>query len=295
MEYHSSQSASPVEYAEQFLRAMQSAGVIPAEDIVAHLIQHSGSVIRFSCVGEKRHKKNGFAVLYLDNKPAGAFGNWAIQVKGKWSTDGPVMFRPQRQIISLQRFAAQERTRERQHAVAQEAVSILKTAPQAQASQPYLLAKGLQGRGLYQKNGQLLAPMTDVFGTLWNLQFITANGSKYYLTGGRKLGAFWSLGLNLNGIGFPDPALIYLGEGVSTMLAVHLTTQQPVIAAMDAGSLPMCAEQIQLRFPKSKLVICADDDAATHQRIGKNPGLEAAMKAAAVSSGLLVLPKGIEA
>lgn len=295
MEYHSSHPTSPVEYAEQFLSAMQSAGVSPAEDIIAPLIQRSGEVIRFSCLGERRHKKNGFAVLYLDNKPAGAFGNWAIQVKGKWSADGSVMSGPHRQIIEFQRSVAEQRARERQLLIAQEAAGILKAAAPAQASHPYLRAKGLEGLGIYQENDRLLAPMRDVFGKLWNFQFITVGGSKYYLTGGRKLGAFWSQGINLSDPHMPDPMLIYLGEGVSTMLAVHLTTHRPVIAAMDAGSLLTCAAQIQRRFPASKLIICADDDAATHQRIGKNPGLEAAIKAAAVSSGLLVLPKGIEA
>ena len=79
---------------------MQSAGISPAEDIIAPLIQRSGTVIRFSCLGERRHKKNGFAVLYLDNKPAGAFGNWAIQVKGKWSADGSVIHTSKSKISS---------------------------------------------------------------------------------------------------------------------------------------------------------------------------------------------------
>ena len=295
MEYNSTHSATSVDHVEAFLRAMQAAGVKPAEDIASRLIRCSGNLIRFPCVGEKRHKRNGFAVIHLDSKPAGVFGNWAIQVKGKWSADGPATSKQQRQIISTQKFAADQQVRQRQLSVAQRAAAILLDSEPAENGHPYLKAKGIDGIGLYQRKGQILAPMTDVFGKVWNLQQITPTGSKYYLTGGLKSGAFWSLGLLLKDPGFLDPMLIYMGEGVATMLAVHLTTHQPVIAAMDTGGLLTCAAQIQRRFPRSKIVICADDDAATQQRIGKNPGLEAAMKAAAAASGLLVLPKGIEA
>ncbi len=78
MEYHSSHSASPVVHAGQMLRALRLTGVRPAEDIAAHLFQHSGGTIQFTCFANKRHKKNGLAVLHLDNKPAGTNENWAF-------------------------------------------------------------------------------------------------------------------------------------------------------------------------------------------------------------------------
>lgn len=64
-----------------FLDAMQAAGVHPVEPIGANL---GNDLIRFACEGDGKGKRNGWAVLHLDGIPAGAFGNYRLQVSETW-------------------------------------------------------------------------------------------------------------------------------------------------------------------------------------------------------------------
>ena len=75
------------------------------------------------------------------------------------------------------------------------------------------------------------------------------------------------------------------------MIAVHFNTWAPVVAAMDTSGLKACGLALQGRFPSTKIVFCADDDAATAKRIGKNPGLSAAEAAAAAVGGWIAIPR----
>lgn len=55
-----------------FIDAMTEAGMKPVEPIAGKL---GGKRIRFRCEGDRKGKQNGWAVLHLDARPAGAFGN----------------------------------------------------------------------------------------------------------------------------------------------------------------------------------------------------------------------------
>jgi putative DNA primase/helicase len=87
-------------------------------------------------------------------------------------------------------------------------------------------------RALAVRAGDLLVPMHDERGKLWNLQRIAPNGEKRFLAGGRKRGLFYR-------IGAAGPA--WLAEGFATAATVHAADGAPAVVAFDAGNLAAVA------------------------------------------------------
>lgn len=167
-------------------------------------------------------------------------------------------------------------------------------APPA-AGCPYLQRKGVQGHGLrYLLDGTALVPMCDEAGRMWSVQRLLPKPLKDRETGeavtdklygppkatpqeqqsSRKLGLWHMLG---------DPAgaaAILLAEGYATAASVHQATGRPVAVCFDAGNLVHVAKTLRALYPAALLLVCGDDDTATQERRGKNPGRIAAAKAA---------------
>jgi putative DNA primase/helicase len=282
---------SPLDAAQHMVNAMSKEGICPADDVTSKLVESAGKFVRFHCIGERRSKKNGYAMLYLTPAASGVFGHWSKQIKGKWRGElkDSVALSDWKKIrdIGAQRVKQEQKEQLRQAIINQRIVCAL---PAANSNHLYLCKKGLPPIGLFQDGARLVAPMTDVFGKIWNYQIILGDGRKLYRPGARRKGVFWSVGLNLSACATSDPPTVYIGEGVATMLAVHCATGGAVVAAMDATSLASCGFNITLRFPTSKVVFCADDDAKTAARIGKNPGIQAAAEAAKAIGGWIAVP-----
>ena len=77
-----------------------------------------------------------------------------------------------------------------------------------------------------------------------------------------------------------------LCEGYATGASIYEATSYPVAVAFNTGNLLPVAQSLRARFPDSRLVLCADDDAATDG----NPGLTKAKEAARAVGGLLAVP-----
>lgn len=268
---------------------MRGAGVVPIEAIEAKLVATQGKFIRFKCEGD-RHE-NGFALLHLDGRPAGVFGNWRLGIRENWTSGAPSQADPEAAFsIRRKSFEREERVRLQHLERAVEAERLIRQAQQANPAHPYLLRKRLLPNGLLQFGDRLIVPMTDIFGKVWNCQSIYPDGEKRYLTGARKKGAFWSSGIDLSLGGGAAPKTICIGEGVATMIAVHAATGFLAVAAMDTSGLLPVATAIRRRWPDTKLIISADDDRKTELKIGRNPGMAAAEIAAAAVNGLLATP-----
>lgn len=280
------------DYAQEMIAAMCEAGVVPAEDIVQALSENVGEIIRFQCVGDRKGRKNGYAILFNDSRPAGVFGNWATQSKLKWSASEWSGKVPDFRTISESRDDKERFRQAELRAVAHTAKCMLDRAERPQIDHPYLMKKGMFGAAnIYQLDDQALIPLTDVFGKLWNLQRIYPDGAKRFLKGPRKERIFWSVGLNLDDDATPDPDRIIICEGVATAYNIFMSTVSPVAASLDCHSLEPCARALRSRFPSSRIVICADDDQATAERIGYNPGIKAAEVAAAAVGGYIAVPR----
>lgn len=113
-----------------FLSFMEASGVQPIEPIAQRLA--SGSLIRFRCEGDGKGRQNGWAILYLDERPAGAFGNYRLNtgtLKWKSSADRPALSEAERSALRREWQEARERReaerRNNEHHAALAAAEIL--------------------------------------------------------------------------------------------------------------------------------------------------------------------------
>jgi len=149
----------------------------------------------------------------------------------------------------------------------------------------YLNSKRVKAYGVCFSSyeGRLCAtiPARDINGKLWTIQSIYDDGKKYFLAGGRKTGCFHAIG-NLTGI---EPIIFV--EGYATGATVHEATGSSVVVCFDAGNLDPVIKSFRERYPASKFIIAADNDAFKEKNTGKLKAEEAAEK----YGGTVVLPE----
>ena len=114
-----------------------------------------------------------------------------------------------------------------------------------------------------------------------SIQWIPAdkNKNKLFYWGAATNGTFFSIALDM--IGKEYDSAILLGEGYATMAKIYELTSYPCVAAMTCSKLWETAEILAKAFPKSKIIIMADNDWETEQKRGFNPGIKAANSAVA--------------
>lgn len=278
-------SLAPHEVALAMLGDMRAAGVCPCDPGAVMADLAGGGLVRFSCEGDGRGKRNGWARLFCDGRPAGRFGNWRLGVDRTWSANhGPVAVN----LADMAARKAEERdAREGRYRQAESEARRLLQASRPAGDHPYLVAKRLEpaaaenmGRQIVvRRDGcDLLVPLETLQIGLCSLQRIAPDGRKLFLPGGRTGGAFWSAG---KAEGAP---IIAIGEGFATMAAVHLATGLPVAAAMTAHNLEAVTRAFHGRFAAARLILCADMDCGP----AGNIGLERANAAAAMVPDALV-------
>lgn len=189
--------------------------------------------------------------------------------------------------------AARERT-EREQAQCEAAAEAARqwAGASESGSSPYLQRKGVQAYGLrFLADGSCLVPMRDAAGELHNLQTIRptkpADGGpdKLFLKGGRKAGLFHLVG-NADGADW-----LLIAEGYATAASIHEATGRPVAVAFDCGNLGPVVRALRGRWPDARILVCGDDDTATAERTGRNPGREKATEAAKLGRGVAVFPE----
>ena len=269
-----------------FIAAMEAAGVRPTEPIADRL---GSDLIRFACEGDGSGKRNGWAVLHLDERPAGAFGNYRLQVSETWRSGVVTALSPAERRERAERYRAEKERRDamrlhEQQEAAARCRAQWERSRSADPLHPYLTRKRVSAEGLRQDGNRLLVPMFDADGTLWNLQAIAPDGSKRFAVGGRQAGLFCLIG---------EPgAVMLVGEGFATCAAARRATGYSAAVAFSAANLSATAQAIASAYPDADLVILADDDAhlVDHPTIRKNVGLEAARAAALAVGGRLAIP-----
>lgn len=150
---------------------------------------------------------------------------------------------------------------------------------------PYLRRKGVGAHGArFSPQGAVVVPMLDGQGRVHGLQFIHAKprhgrDKDYWPTGMAKQGHWFHLGPSPQGV-------MLVAEGYATAASLFEASGWPVAVAFDAGNLQPVAEAIARRYRGIRLLICADDDVATHG----NPGVTAASSAALAVGGAWMAP-----
>ncbi len=255
----------PGNYAQDFMQAMRCAGLSFKEDIIG-----DGAIHRFA-TGKKGHK-DGWYVFY---GLAGAFGDWSQDIHEKWSSIGEGLSLANEEILrqqieKSQKIAEEERCQKQEEA----ALTALEkwNSFSNTGTSPYLIHKKVQAFSVRFSNDFLIVPLRDTSGKLWSLQWIAPDGTKRFLTGGRKKGCFHTIGTLEKG----KPIIVV--EGYATGASVYIATQQTTAIAFDAGNLEPVIEELKRAYPKSSLLIAGDDDKWKDQNIGREKAEEAARK-----------------
>ncbi|HYS86324.1 MAG TPA: AAA family ATPase [Bradyrhizobium sp.] len=260
----------------QFLGAIRSAGLVPPNVVVS-----DGKLHRFASNG-KRGDDAGWYIFHDDSVPAGAFGDWRTGLSETWHVDIGRRLSPGQETALRARVEAMRREREVEDAKAkaearEKATAIWQAAETAPEDHPYLVKKSVKAHGLRIHDGKLVIPMSDDAG-LHSLQFIAIDGDKRFLPGGRVSGCYFIIG--------ESEGALCIAEGYATAASIHEATGFAVAVAFNATNLLPAARALRTKFPSSRIIVCADDDAATEG----NPGLTRATAAALAVNGLLVVP-----
>jgi putative DNA primase/helicase len=210
-----------------------------------------------------------------------------------WRDDGAYQKPTAEEIGERRRIAAERAAKEeaRDHAgAASKAREAWKAAQPAPGDHPYLIHKRITAHGtrLYRGNirigevpqsGCLIVPMRDAGCTLHSLQFIAGDGTKRFLPAGRVQECYFS-------IGCPN-GTICICEGFASGASIRQATRHAVAVAFSAGNLKSVALALRMKFPKAKIILCADNDRFT---VG-NPGATKAREAALAIHGYLAVPR----
>lgn len=259
----------PYQVEREFIEFLTQLGIPPVNDgdIVA-----DGRKRRYRIEGDKPRERNGEYCLYADERPAGwaksystkhgvEFAKW---VSGADSTaDFNEEYFKERERRMEERAAEERRKRELTAMTAEKAMA---SATPVRPDHPYLKKKGIHGflpPGIRQIGADIVVPLQDALGQIWNRQSIAPDGAKRFMSG-RKRGCFF----RIDGAG----EKVYLVEGLATGLTVHQATGAIVIVAFDAGNLRPVAEALSSAYG-GRLVTAADND----HRTSGNPGLKAAL------------------
>lgn len=275
-----------------FISFMEANDVRPIELIAQRLA--SGNLIRFRCDGDGKGRQNGWAILYLDERPAGAFGNYRLNtgtLKWKANGDRPALSAEEREALRREwndakdRREAEQRANERQAAL--DAAGMWQRALPASPDHGYVQAKKLDPSPLRQLGSQLLVPMFAADGYLWNLQRIAEDGTKRFLRGGRVDDLFCFLGEFTS-----ETKQAVITEGYATADAVHKSLGVPTIVSFSAKNMIRVARLWNDRRPDLEYTIFGDDDRATEAKTGRNPGRESAIAAATEIGATVAFPIG---
>ncbi|MGH8125981.1 MAG: toprim domain-containing protein [Rhodanobacteraceae bacterium] len=154
-------------------------------------------------------------------------------------------------------------------------------AAQPDPEHPYLARKKIKAHGIRQLNEKLVIPLRDADGKLWSVEFISPDGAKRFLSGGRKRGCYFGMGCVA-----PERGEFCIAEGFATGASIHEATGKAVAVAFDAGNLEPVARVLRAKFPGAVITICADNDTSTPG----NPGLTKATLAARAVGGYVAIP-----
>lgn len=243
-----------------------------------------GKVKRFNIAGDRQGKRNGRYALWERN-------GWVINSKEgivhKWSSRVNRKMTDAERREYVRRIEAEKKQREKEllesKKKAAEKAAKLWARGKKITRHPYLDKKGIKGLSCRALNNVLMIPAYKG-GKLVTLQFINDSGEKRFLTGGEIQGAYGSIGRETDHI--------YICEGYATAESCHLATGKAAVYAFNAGNMMDVAKAIRLKYPKSDITICADNDQWTEIR-GElvNVGVEKGTEAAIACAGFLAYPE----
>ncbi len=259
----------------EFINAIAAAGITPPKSVFP-----DGEIHRFSTNGDRNGEVAGWYILFPEDPPAGAFGDWRQDISQKWcSIDIKKLPTGQRKNFEkrISRLKNEQEKKQRQmHAKAAEKAKRIWQQAKPVKSHPYLKKKQVGAYGIKIWNGKLVVPVY-INSKISTLQFISKN-KKRFLSDGKISGGYFK-------IGKPED-VIYISEGYATGATIHALTGCCTYVAFNAGNLLKVARYVQKNYPNSTIIIAGDNDRST----SGNPGKTKAQEAAGMIGGEWVVP-----
>jgi len=269
---------------EKVISQLQSVGLL-----VEQIQLDTPNIIRCRVEGDKGKQKSGWYKVTTKTSKAG--NTYYTGVYGNWKRADL----PQAGVVieydkaSLTPEEIEENKAMQKKMAAQAAVERKAKAAEAakracdiwsglgvDGASDYLSKKKVAAFGIRFSRGSIAVPVANAKGDLLGLQFINRDGSKKFLTGTAKSGAFHLIGeLKAGGVAV-------IAEGYATAASIFMATGLASIVAFDAGNLPKVANAIKKVHPHVRFVFAADADQA---------GLKYARQAASKVTGVVCKPK----
>jgi putative DNA primase/helicase len=231
-----------------------------------------GEIGRAYTTVDGRRKQNAWYQVWFDqDRPYGHVERYDVGSLGKWKADGgdiPKLTKKQRAEIERIKEQARLAQQIEQNKAAKRAQTMWERSVKCDIH-PYLEAKGVSSHGLKQQDNTLIIPVYNINGVVQTLQFISEEGKKKFMPGGKTKGGYFPIGIDL----LAEAKVINYAEGYATGASYFADHQQPVIVAFNAGNLAPVAEAVFALYPQAKHVFIADFD---ESRTGEQKAIAAA-------------------
>ena len=182
--------------------------------------------------------------------------------------------------IERQRKIEAEKIRRKQIEVSYKAYKKWKELPFADLTHPYIKRKLILAYGIKQDGRNLVVPLYDVDGKLWNLQYIKEDGKKVFLLGGRTKECMFIFGKR------PFNEVV-LCEGYATGASIYQATGNTVAVAFNVGNLEKVLLALRKNNPNLSIIIGADND--IKENAPTNVGRDEAFRLAGLYKGVEVI------
>jgi putative DNA primase/helicase len=248
-----------------------------AHGLILDYIEPDNRWRRYKTV-DKPRRKNGCAIF--DGR-SGAVCNYATMTDFATWRDGSFEKVPMRDYREARRKAAAEEAKKHAKAAAEaarivKAATLLTPAPavpwkpwragkEAVLAHPYLIRKGLPNASCLVHEGNVIVPMRidrEHRRELVNVQRITPEGEKRFLTGGRAKGAVYRIG--------PERVNeTWLVEGYATGLSLL----QALKGMYRVAAVVVCFSAGNLKYPGATHVMADNDASEAGQKAAEATGL----------------------
>jgi len=256
--------------------AMADAGMI-----ISRPLNMNGMLQREHIEGHKSGSKNAAYIVHAEQPQNAWFMDYKTGISGKLNLSGKrePMTKAMRLQIKDERQRRKIEQQERHSVAADKAQYIQSKAIPIidQSEHTYLINKKIQPHTARLYGDALVIPIYDENRQIVNLQFIAADGTKRFLSGGRKKACFSVIGkLNAD-----SPILI--AEGYSTGASIHESTGFFTVVALDCGNLKPVALVMRKLYPNKEIVLMGDNDVS-------GVGQKAARSASLAVGGKYLIP-----
>ncbi len=270
---------SPEKIRDEVLAFMRDKGMYPARERDTWLILDD-RIHRYQIEGHKNGSTNGAYVIHTDGIPAAFIQDWSNpNSRYTWSMKGFKKADFDSTEWNKKRAEREAELYQKQQQAVEDAYALYDKSFNGEIWHAYLDRKDVrayEGVRLDNPTGHLLIPLRDIGGSFKAVQTIDRDGQKRFFYGTSYKGNFYSIGLDMLREGDGKP--IFVCEGYATTAKVFQLTDLPCVAAISCNNLEAVITALRGRYGGRPIILMADNDLATFNKHGFNPGIDEAKR-----------------